>query len=257
MIIFYYFFFLILKYTIVGISCLTIFFCKYENIQGRGRVNFLLWHRVASVSDYPQCGRNGGGVSHWYVSSVGCSWFTVPIYTQVCFRLYQCQWIYFGFSITHKLWLFSSYGNSLCQFHPLLKLPAPPSSTLLYFSFSQCENSLSQFQPLLKLPTFLFIHIFVVFLNFNLCLTIVNKVRNKQIKNYPWIFQKKCSVPLFYLSLYSVEQLHEFLCSWGGGGRLIRGWNCGRWEEALFMGLGLVTLCQWNLLKMKAMPWSC
>ena len=136
---------------------------------------------------------------------------------------------------------------------PFWSLQPPPSSTLLYFSFSQCENSLSQFQPLLKLPTFLFIHIFVVFLNFNLCLTIVNKVRNK----HSWIFEKKCSVLLFYLSLYSVEQLHEFLSSWGGGGRLIRGWNCGRWEEALFMGLGLVTLCQWNLLKMKAIWWSC
>ena len=135
MIIFYYFFFLILKYTIVGISCLTIFFCKYENIQGRGRVNFLLWHRVASVSDYPQCGRNGGGVSHWYVSLEGCSWFTVPIYTQVCFRLYQCQWIYFGFSITHKLWLFSSYGNSLCHFHPLLKPPAPSLFHITVFFF--------------------------------------------------------------------------------------------------------------------------
>ena len=174
-------------------------FCKYENIQGRGKVNFLLWHRVASVSDYPQCGRNGGGVSHWYVSLEGCSWFTVPIKTHVCFRLYQ--WIHFGFSITHKLWLFSSYGNSLWKFHPLLKPPAPSLFHIAVFFFFPVWKFIEPVPASSEAPNFpLHPHL--------CCISELQPVfdnceqgEKQTDKNYSWIFEIKNVVFLCFTFL--------------------------------------------------------
>ena len=140
---------------------------------------------------------------------------------------------------------------------PLLKLPAPSLFHIAVFFFFPVWKFIEPVPASSEAPNFP-LHPHLCCISelqpvFDNCEQGEKQTDKKLFLNI-W---EKCSVPLFYLSLYSVEQLHEFLSSWGGGGRLIRGWNCGRWEEALFMGLGLVTLCQWNLLKMKAIWWSC